>query len=308
MRRTLIALSVLLLAALAMPTEAANPYAPALTVNDGVITYYDVEQRMLLLDALGASGDLRELAVNGLTEDRVKKQAAGNLGIELSEGAIEAGLAEFAAQRGLQLEDVDRVLEARGIDQQTMDDFVEAGLLWREVVATRFRARAMPSEADLDAALELSAKATVEMVTLGEIAMPFAELGQAETEALADDLYLRLRRGESFSELARRYGRSSSAATGGTLAPLPANELPPAFRTQVLLLQPGQITRPIPIAGGVAIVKLVSLNRVRPEVPPDPDDLETRDALRQQLFAERITSFGQGYLQELLGDALIVER
>ena len=39
-----------------------------------------------------------------------------------------------------------------------------------------------------------------------------------------------------------------------------------------------------------------------------PDDPEVREALRQQLFAERITSFGQGYLQELLGDALIVER
>ena len=32
------------------------------------------------------------------------------------------------------------------------------------------------------------------------------------------------------------------------------------------------------------------------------------EALRQQLFNERITSFGQGYLQELIGDALIVER
>ena len=33
-----------------------------------------------------------------------------------------------------------------------------------------------------------------------------------------------------------------------------------------------------------------------------------REAVRQQLFVERITSFGQGYLQELIGDALIVER
>ena len=33
-----------------------------------------------------------------------------------------------------------------------------------------------------------------------------------------------------------------------------------------------------------------------------------REQLRQRLFAERITSFGQGYLQELIGDAIIVER
>ena len=88
----------------------------------------------MLLDALGASGDLRELAVQQLTEDRVKVQAAEELEIELPEGAIDAGIEEFATSRGLTTEDVLRVLEARGIDRQTMDDFVESGLLWREVV------------------------------------------------------------------------------------------------------------------------------------------------------------------------------
>ena len=38
------------------------------------------------------------------------------------------------------------------------------------------------------------------------------------------------------------------------------------------------------------------------------DDPAVRDALRQRLFGERINSFGQGYLQELLSDALIVTR
>ena len=88
---------------------------------------------------------------------------------------------------------------------------------------------------------------------------------------------------------------------------MPANRLPPAFRTEVLLLRPGQVTRPVPISGGLAIIKLVSINQVRPE-PIDAADPAVREALRQQLFTERISSFGQGYLQELLGDALIVER
>ena len=88
---------------------------------------------------------------------------------------------------------------------------------------------------------------------------------------------------------------------------MPAAQLPPSFRTQVLLLRPGQVTRPLPISGGVAIVKLVSIRQVRPETPP-ADDPEARAALRERLFSERINSFGQGYLQELLGDALIVEK
>ncbi len=307
--RTLTKALAIWLMALAGPALAANPYAPAMLVNDSVITNYDIDQRIKLLDALGASGDLQKLAVKQLTEDRVKQQAAHDLQIELPADAIQSGINEFATQRGLKPEDVDRVLAARNIDQQTMDDFVEAGLLWREVVGTKFRARATPSEADLDAALALNATQPREMLTLAEIALPYAERGQPATDALAQDIYRSISRGASFGDLAREYSRSSSAQQGGVLEPLPAAQLPDAFRSEVLLLSPGQVTRPLPISGGVALVKLVSISQQRPDpAKVNPADPAVRDALRQQLFTERITSFGQGYLQELLGDALIVER
>jgi peptidyl-prolyl cis-trans isomerase SurA len=301
---------VVVLAVLAGPGAAQNPFSPAITVNNGVITNYDIEQRSLLLDALGASGNVRELAVRQLTEDRVKTQAADELGIELPEGAIAAGLEEFATARGLTLDDVTGVLEARGIDPQTMNDFVESGLVWREVISQRFRARATPSDADLDAALEQERTTPQEMLTLAEIALSFAERGEEETQALAERLYREIQGGASFAAVAREYSRSSSAAQGGVLEPLPAARLPPAFRTQVLLLRPGQVTRPVPIAGGIAIVKLVSISEVRPsaERVAESETPEAREQMRQVLFTERITAFGQGYLQELLGDALIEER
>jgi peptidyl-prolyl cis-trans isomerase SurA len=303
--RVLLVLSL----AVATPVWAQNPFEPALTVNTGVITRYDIDQRVRLLDALGANGDLRELAVQQLTEDRVKVQAARELGIELPEGALDAGLEEFATGRGLTVEDVLRVLEARGIDRQTMDDFVESGLMWREVVASRFRARATPTDADLDAALELAAVTPQEILTLGEIALPFAERGEAATQELAERLYRDISQGAiSFEAAAREYSRSESAPRGGVMEPIPAAQLPSALRTQVLLMRPGQLTRPVPISGGLALIRLISIREVRPDPNAAPPDAEAREALRQQLFTERITSFGQGYLQELLGDALIEER
>jgi peptidyl-prolyl cis-trans isomerase SurA len=277
-------------------------------VNNAVVTNYDIEQRMLLLDALGAPDvDRRELAVQQLTEDRVKLQAAESLGIELPEGAIEAGLEEFATGRGLTVENVLSILEGRGIDRQTMNDFVESGLIWREVVATRFRQRATPTEADLDAALGRLATTPQEVMQLAEIALPFAERGEAETLAFAEQLRRELARGANFAAAARQYSRSETAANGGALEPMPSARLPSAIRSQVLLLSPGQVTQPIPISGGVAIIKLLSI-RQEPPQPADAEDPEVRNALREQLFTERITAFGQGYLQELLSDALIVER
>ena len=162
-----------------------------------------------LLDALGAAGDLRELAVTQLTEDRVKLQAGEALGIELPEDAVAAGLEEFATTRGLTLDDVLRVLDSRGIDRQTMDDFVESGIVWREVVGTRFRARAKPTEAELDEALEIARTQPREMIQLAEIALPFAERGEAETLALAERLS---RRARPRRQTSRRWRATTAAA------------------------------------------------------------------------------------------------
>jgi len=290
---------------------AQNPYSAALTVNNGVITHYDIAQRMAFLDALGASGDLRALAIEQLTEDRVKVQAAEDMGIFLPEGALGAGLEEFATDRGITVDQVLQVLAARRIDRQTLDDFIQSGLLWREVVTARFRARAMPSEADLDAALAVQANAPQEIVELGEIALPFGERGEEATRALAERLSRELSRGGDFTAAVREYSRSDSVAQGGRLPPMPARNMPAEIRGQVLLLGPGQVTAPIPISGGLAILKLLAIRTAPPPAanaaaPAEPG--AEREALREQLFSQRIASFGQGYLQELLRDALIIER
>ncbi len=308
MSRLLTAIGLACLLAAGGTARAANPFEAAITVNSGVITQYDISQRMKLLQALGATDDLQKLAIKQLTEDRVKVQAARELQIELPDGAIDAGLEEFATSRGLKVEDVLRVINSRDIDRQTMDDFIQSGLLWREVVSAKFRPRAMPSDADVDAALQRAQTEPVEMVTLAEIALPFAERGEAETTALADRIYGAARSGTSFGALAQEYSRSDTAANGGRLAPIPATRVPPAFRSQVLLLNPGQTTRPVPIAGGIAIIKLVGISQAKPQ-PIKPEDMAAaRQAIREQLFTQRISSLGDGYLQELLGDAIIVDR
>ncbi len=308
-----VVLAVALLApaapAFSQTSGPANPFSPALTVNSSAITHYDIAQRMRLIEALGARGDTRTVAIDQLTEDRVKMQAAADLGIELPEGAAMTGIEEFASQRGLTVDDVFNVLAQRDIDRQTMDDFVEAGLLWRDVVQARFRQKAMPSEADLDAALSLAENTPVDVVQFSEIALPFGERGEEATLALADRLADQLARGGNFGAAAREYSRSGTAPQGGMVEPVAAAQLPPAIRSQLLLLEPGGVTRPIPISGGVAILKLNALRQeMRPARPEDVTDEQVRNQLREQVFTQRITSFGQGYLQELLRDALIVER
>lgn len=294
--------------ALASPTVAASPFDAVRTVNGLVITEHDITERMKLLDALGAEENLRELALRQLTEDRVKVAEAEMLGIELPEDAIVAGLEQFGAQRGLSLDQVLDILDEAEIDPATMDDFVEAGLLWSELIGARFREQSIPTDDEVARALKEAENATVPVYQLAEIALPFAERGEAETEVFARQLYEELQRGFDFGTAARRFSRAPSAQDGGLVDPIPQANLPPPLRAELDRIDPGQVTRPIPITGGIAILQLVSIRNVRPEPDPSLTEFDRTERMRQQVFSQRISAFGEGYLQELLLDAVIVER
>ncbi len=284
---------------------AAGPYSPVLTINGNVITQHDVEQRILLLEALGAQGDVDELAMTQLTEDQLKIDAAESLGLELPEDAILAGVEEFGAARGMTLDDVFNILDERGIDRQAMNDFVESGLVWREIIGARFRDRATPTEEEVDAALAAARNRLVDVYYLGEIALPYEERGESATIELATQLAEELRQGANFEAAARQFSRSSSARNGGAIDPVPAASMPPAMRARIEGLEPGQNTGPVPISGGLAIIKLIDVKKERPQEDPTVTEFDRREAIRLQLFSERIEAYGEGYLQELEADALI---
>ncbi|MCB1352511.1 MAG: peptidylprolyl isomerase [Rhodobacteraceae bacterium] len=293
---------------LAAPVWAANPYAPTRTVNGAVITQYDIVQRANLLDALGADGDLRTLALDQLTDDRLKVQSASQIGFELPEDAVLGGIEEFAAARGMTIDDVLQILETRKIDRQTMDDFVEAGLIWREVVTARFRSRALPTDAEVEAAIAIADRTPIEVYHLAEISLPYAERGQPATLQLAEEITQDLAFGASFEDAARQFSRSASAANGGAIPPMPLEGMPPPLRATVQNLRPGQVSRPVEITGGVAILKLISIGKELPKRDPEMTDFDRKEAMRRKIFSERITAFGEGYLQELKTDALIVDQ
>jgi peptidyl-prolyl cis-trans isomerase SurA len=301
------ALALVLLTGFApvLPAGAASPYDPVLTVNGVAVTAYDVEQRTFLLEALGAQGDVQALALEQLTEERVKVQAGERLGLELPEDAVLAGVEEFAAARGLDVDGVLEILASEGIDRATMDDFIEAGLVWRELTAGRFRASATPTEAEVDAVLASADSTRVPVYYLAEIALPFSERGQEQTMVVADQLTDALALGDDFAITARQFSRSNTAEAGGVLPPLRGEMLPPALREAVLSASPGEVFGPVPISGGVAIIKLIDVRQEVPEPDPGITPEERREAARRALFTERIAVFGDGLLQELMSDAII---
>lgn len=240
------------------PAMAQNAYSAAAVVNDTLITNYDVEQRMRLLRLLGQNPpDPRSAALETLIDDKLREQAARAQGIQLTDERITEALNEFGRQRNMTGSQLVSRLGKQGVTRQAVVDLVANQVAYRDAMRARFLSRATPTETELESAA-LRAPGTANMsVLLAEIVLPYAERGPLKTEELAEQLYNSLSGGSSFAAAARKYSRANSARKGGKVGWLKLDTVPPQIASQLAILQDGQVTRPIPIPQGVAILQLI---------------------------------------------------
>ncbi len=253
--------AVLLVAAAALPATAQNAFAPAVVVNEDVITNYDVDQRMRLLVVNGAPADspqLAQIAVDQLIEDRLKRAAAERRGLALNDAAIDAAFDDYADQRGWSRAELSGRLARGRVAEEALAFALGSDVLWRETVRARFGARAEPTEAEIDQEIALAASGQASAYRIAEIALPFARRGEDETRALGQRLSRELSgAGEAaFAAAARRYSASATAGEGGAIGWVPANALPPAAAATLADLEVGEVSAPVNIPGGVALLRL----------------------------------------------------
>lgn len=247
--------------------QSNNPYAVAVRVNDRVVTNYEISQRMLLLQAFGSSGALEKLARDQLIDARLQLQAAADLGLEVSDEELKAGIDEFAARGKLTGEQLLQYVQSRGADPESMKDFVRSGLLWRGVVQARFGGKAAISDSELDTTLNLATAKVQESVLVSEIQIPLRESGNEATLELARQLSKTIKTEGAFAAAARRYSRAPSRGRGGRLDWMPVSALPPTLAGQILALEPGEVTAPVVLARTVGIFQL---RAIRQEKAKDP--------------------------------------
>lgn len=232
-------------------------------VNDSVVTRFEVIQRARLLGVLRRPDASPAAAFEDLIDDRLKEQAARSAGIIPTQEDIRFGIEEFAARANLTGEELLIAVSEVGIEPETVRDYIATLISWGEVVRERFTARARPSDAEIDRAVALGLDSGSTRVLLSEIILPMsadvAAATQERAAAIAD-----LRSFDAFSAAARRFSVAPSAANGGQLDWLPLSELPPQIAPLLLGLQPGDVTRPIPLQGGLALFQLRALEDRRP--------------------------------------------
>lgn len=245
-----------LASALALGTPLAAPAGPfsAITlVNDRAITQFEFDQRKLFMQLLRQPGDINELAMQTLIDDRLRLTAADQAGIKLSNQQIQAGMEEFASRANLDVAQFIEIIGQAGVQPQTFRDFVEAGLVWREVVRGKYQGSITVSDVAVERAMASFAPATSLMLRLSEIEIPATGATRGEALKKAASLRLQLVAGADFAALARANSAAASAGRGGALDWQKLSDLPKDAGLAVRSLQVGQLS-PVVVLDDKALV------------------------------------------------------
>lgn len=252
-----IAVAASLLIGAAAPAAAQNPFEPIVYVNDSAVTRYELDQRIRFMQVLNAPGADARSAEDALIEDRLRMYAARQLGIEVTDEGLQAGLEEFASRANLTAAEFTAALERAGVERQAYRDFVKAGVAWRAVIRQRLVPALNISEGEIDQELKRQIETPiVNRVLLSELIIP-APPGQEQAALNRAGAIAGSNPSEAeFAAAARQYSAAGSAAAGGRLNWVDLENLPPSLRPVILSLRPGQTSQPLNIPGAVVLFHL----------------------------------------------------
>ena len=326
-------------AAEAAPAPA--PVAPAFqmsdgilaTVNDSVITGFDLRQRMLLLIAMTQVQPtaenipaIQQQALNLLIDERLQAQELTKYeDLVVSDEEVDRELAAMAQEVGAAPATYLDFLAQGGIRPSTLREQLRTQIGWSQLVGGRFQSRARVSRSAVDAALRQAGEAaSKKQYLIGEIYIEASRVG-GQQAALngATQLVQQMVQGAPFQAVAQQFSAAPSATRGGDAGWVVEGTVQPALQQALDQLDVGQLSRPIPVDGGVYIVymrdkrdgasaSLVQIRQVMIELPETATEADVAaatarlEALRPQLTCEtmlqRATS-EQGLLGSDLGEA-----
>ena len=303
------------------------------TVNDQVITGFDLRQRMLSVIAMSQVQPteenipaIQQQALQALIEERLQSQEIANYEtLKISDEEVNQEIAAMAQEAGTTPENYITFLAQGGIRPETMREQLRTEIGWRELVGGRFNSRARVSRAQVEQSLrQLTEAASKPQYLIGEIYLEANRVGgQQAAVSGAEQLVAQMVQGAPFQAVARQFSAAPSAARGGDAGWVVQGTVQPALQTALDALQVGQLSRPIPVEGGVYIVymrdkrtgaatSLVTMKQAMIELPETASEADVAaatqrlEALRPSLTCDNIlqrTTSEAGLLGSDLGES-----
>lgn len=259
------------------PPPAAAPAAPAgltesvaATVNDGIISTYDLAQRMrLLIVTTGVQptqqnlAQLQREALISLVDERLQIQELRRVekeqkfDIVATDEELDEEITQMARGNNMSLEQFSAALKAQGV-YDSLREQIRAQTSWQRWIRGRYGSRLRIGDDQITAALQhAEAAASKPQYQVSEVLIDANRVGGMQTAVQgATQLVSQMQQGAPFAAVARQFSASATAASGGDAGWVSTGEFPPEVDQALELMRPGQLSQPIAVRDGVYIIYL----------------------------------------------------
>lgn len=226
----------------------ALAYEILVTVNDDVISDYDVNMRLKMMQTLLKAPDTKEMKekiLDTLIVEKLKRDAGAQESITVTQAEIDDGIAFLEEQNGMEKETLKKIFEKEKIPFETLLGQMRADLIWLKILREKNHKAPDVSSSEIQKRLEgIRSEMMKPGYLLAEIYIPFGK-DALKAERQATELFDRVVKGEVFPELARTYSKGKTAHLGGDLGWVDEQTMEKAIAEILPKMDAGQLSRPV---------------------------------------------------------------
>jgi peptidyl-prolyl cis-trans isomerase SurA len=239
-------------------------------VNGEVITQTDIDQRLALL-AISNGGSipaneidrLRQQVLRNLIDETLQIQAAKAEEIEISDADIDKTVERVAGNVKQTPAQMAEYLKSRGSSIRSIRRQILGELAWRRLQSKKIESGISVGDEEVKAVIDkLNASKGTEEYRVGEIFLSATSANEEQAAANAQKVFAALQQGGSFVGYARQFSEASTAAVGGDLGWVRAEQLPDQLAAAVRQMRPGQVSAPIKVPGGYSIIAVQDVRKI----------------------------------------------
>ena len=246
-------------------------------VNGEVITETDIDHRLALIVAsnnIAIAPDemqrIRAQLLRNLIDETLQIQAAAQREIPIDQREIDQYYARYAERMGQTPPAFAAYLRTIGSSERSIKRQIHGELAWQRVQSRQIAPFVTVGDEEVQSVIDrLNASRGTREFRVGEIFISATPETAPAARANATRIVEQIRAGASFPAYARQFSEASTAALGGDLGWVRAEQLPSPLDQAVQAIPVGEISDPIAVPGGFSVIAVQDTRQI---LTPDARD------------------------------------
>lgn len=229
--------------------------------------------------------NVRKDILNKMVEQKLADQESKRLGLEVSEGEIDVRIEEIKTRQGLTDEQLRAALAEEGRSLEVYRKWLKEQLLRANLVNVQVKSKIAITEKEIRDFYEKNrskydgkTKYHLSAILIGggpsDTVKTEDPAVKADLKTKAEEAAAKLRAGETFAQIAKKYSNDPTSASGGNLGWFFLDELAPEVKDAILKMKANEVSPLLDTKSGYQILMLNAvetepgrtLDSVRPEI------------------------------------------